>query len=130
MSGAALDEEIDLELVVDRDHVGDVGIRHSAELLTFTNAAHRDDDRLDDARQMLIAALGAPGVVEAAATFAVFNGLVRVADGTGIQLDTGLHEYSHADRSRLGIDEFAGAANTEHTAPTGARIGSIGELFG
>ncbi len=130
MSSDALDVEIDLELVVDPDHVGDVGIEHGAELLAFTNQAHRNGPQLGTARQALITSVGADGVVEAAATIAVFNGLVRVADGTGIQLDTGLRDYSHADRSRLGIDRFAGAANTQRIGSTGTMVGSIGELFG
>lgn len=130
MSGDALDVQIDLELVVDPGFIGDVGIEHSAELLAFTNHVHRGDPDLDTARQSLINAVGADGLVEAGATIAVFNGLVRVADGTGIQLDQGLHDFSHTERARLGIDGFAGAANTESTAPVGATAGSIGDLFG
>ena len=124
-----------MERVVDPDFVGDVGIAHSAELLAFTNLVHRSGPTLgsaalDDARQALITAVGATGLVEAAATIAAFNGLVRVADGTGIQLDAGLDGFSHAHRARLGIDEFAGAANTRATTPADEPIDSIAEMFG
>lgn len=129
MSSDALGIEIDLDLVVDPDFVGDVGIGHSADLLAFTNAVHRGVPELTGARHALISSVGAGGTAEAAATIAVFNGLVRVADGTGIQLDTGLSGFSHDDRARLGIDEFAGAANTGPSAPVGP-VESIGELFG
>jgi len=119
-----------MELVVDPEFVGDVGIEHSAELLSFTNAVHRSMPDLASARQALISTVGADGLVEAAATIAVFNGLVRVADGTGIQLDAGLAGFSTDDRARLGIDDFAGAANTDPSAAAGHRVGSIAELFG
>lgn len=118
-----------MDLIVDPEFVGDVGIEHSPELLAFTNEVQRRGPELDAARQALITAVGADGLVEAAATVAVFNGLIRVADGTGIQLDAGLCDSSHAERARLGIDEFAGAANTASTAPTDTPARSIGELF-
>ena len=118
-----------MDLIVDPEFVGDVGIEHSPELLAFTNEVQRRGPELEAARQALITAVGADGLVEAAATVAVFNGLIRVADGTGIQLDAGLYDYSHAERARLGIDEFAGAANTASTAPTDTPARSIGELF-
>lgn len=130
MSGDALDLEIDMELVVDPDFVGDVGIEHGAELLAFTNAVHRGVPDLTAARHALISSVGADGLVEAAATIAVFNGLVRVADGTGIQLDAGLSSFSRGDRARLGIDEFAGAANTDPSAAAVGPVESIAELFG
>jgi len=130
VSGDALGIEIDMERVVDPDFVGDVGIEHSAELLAFTNLVHREAPALGTARQTLIASVGADGLVEAAATIAAFNGLVRVADGTGIRLDAGLDGYSHDDRKRLGIDEFAGAANTESAVSAGQPVESIAEMFG
>ena len=130
MSGDALGIEIDMERVVDPDFVGDIGIEHSAELLAFTNLTHRGGPELDDSRQALITAVGAAGLVEAAATIAAFNGLVRVADGTGIQLDAGLDGFSHTERARLGIDDFVGAANTDSTATTAEPVDSIADLFG
>ncbi len=60
---------------------------------------------------------------------AIFNGLVRVADGTGIQLDDGLRAFSAADRARLGLDGFAGAANTTDSGAS-APVESIRDMFG
>ncbi len=129
MSSDALDTEIDLDAIVDRSFIGDVGIPASAQLLAFTNAVHSGMPELATTRTELIDAVGTDGLIEAAATVAVFNGLVRVADGTGIQLDQGLQACSEADRARLGIDEFAGAANT--TGPARSEPArSIGEMFG
>jgi hypothetical protein len=72
--------------------------------------------------------VGAGGVLEAAATVAAFNGLVRVADGTGIQLDAGVLADSADFRSDLGIDRFAGAASTT-TDPIAVGRSSVADLF-
>ena len=119
-----------MERVVDPTFVGDVGIPHGPELLAFTNEVHGDGEGLASARQELITAVGADGLVEAAATIAAFNGLVRVADGTGIPLDAGLDGFSHDERARLGIDEFAGAANTGDRRDTDQPVETIAEMFG
>ncbi|NNE11268.1 MAG: hypothetical protein HKN41_03380, partial [Ilumatobacter sp.] len=81
-------------------------------------------------RHALERRVGADGMFEAAATIAAFNGLVRVADGTGIPLARGLHSYSEADRQRLGLDAYAGAANTPTDGAPTAPVESIGDLFG
>ena len=133
MSSEALGLDVDYEGVLDRDHLGDVGVPHSAELLTFTNAVQIGTSDLTAARADLQAAVGADGLLEAAATIAIFNGLVRVADGTGIQLDGGVFALSADDRALLGIDRFAGAVNSAPTAAASTRPPtslSIGEMFG
>lgn len=129
MSSDALDTHVDLDAIVDRSFVGDVGIPAGAELLAFTNALHSTSPDLLTARAALTDVVGTDALIEAAATAAVFNGLVRVADGTGIQLDQGLQTFSEADRERLGIDRFAGAANTTGPVRSG-QVESIAELFG
>lgn len=129
MSSDALDTDVDLDRIVDRSFVGDVGIPGGAELLAFVNAVHTANHDASPARSALTRAVGADGLVEAAATVAVFNGLVRVADGTGIQLDDGLRAFSEADRARLGLDGFAGAANTTDSGASGP-VESIKDLFG
>jgi hypothetical protein len=131
VSSEALGLDVDYERVLDREFLGDVGVPHSAELLAFTNAAQLGAPDPAAARAQLHRAVGSDGLLEAAATIAVFNGLVRVADGTGIQLDGGVFAVSAADRALLGIDRFAGAANGASRPPSTspARL-SIGELFG
>jgi hypothetical protein len=88
-------------------------------LLRFANAAQRDLDDLDDARAAVVAALGPAGLLEAAAKVSVFNGLVRVADGTGIPLDDGVVGYTADYRQRLGLDAYGGAGNTTSTPRSG-----------
>lgn len=109
---------------------------HGAELLTFAAAAHAaadaatgpDDPALSTAREQLRAAVGDGGLAEAAATVAAFNGLVRVADGTGIQLDAGVLHDSADFRAQLGVDRYGGAANTA-TVPQPVDRHSVEDLF-
>jgi len=109
--------DIDVEAVLDRTRVGEVGIDGSALLLRFVDAVLGDDPTLDDAptldeaRRAVRDRFGEDGLWEACATIAAFCGLVRVADGTGIPLDDGLHVASADLRAAHGIDHFAGAAN-------------------
>jgi hypothetical protein len=134
VSSDAIDTEVDLDAIVDRAYIGDVGIPSGRELLAFTNAVEGGEPDLNAARAALHDAVGQDGLIEAAATIAAFNGLVRVADGTGIQLDPGLDSFSQADRARLGIDAFAGSANMVADRPAGTMAASmaqtIGDLFG
>jgi hypothetical protein len=116
-----------MEAVVDpNSSVSDYGFPAGAELLRFATAANRaanpltadsvDGENLladlDEARRRLVETLGREALVEAAGTVAAFNGLVRVADGTGIELDGGLNQASVATRSELKLNDLAGSANT------------------
>ena len=122
-----LDLNVDMEAVVDpNSSVSDYGFPAGAVLLRFGTAANRAANPLtagdangedllvdlDDARLQLVDMLGREALVEAAGTVAAFNGLVRVADGTGIELDGGLNQASVATRSELKLNELSGAANT------------------
>lgn len=130
MSSDALDLRVDLERVVDPHHLGDVGLPDSAVLLAFTNAVASGTPDLAETRRALTDRVGEEGLLEAAATIAIFGGLVRVADGTGIQLDDGVFGASADDRRRLGIDDFAGSANTVPHEPRRPASDAISELFG
>lgn len=130
-SSRVLGQEIDVDAVVDGRRAavdGDYGFPAAAELLAFASAANQvanpamaagDGDgnvdaeaSLTEARTRLREVVGSGGLLEAAATVAAFNGLVRVADGTGIELDDAMIAASSDVRSRLGLDAMAGAANT------------------
>jgi hypothetical protein len=154
-SSRVLGQEIDVDAVVDstrRVPGGAYGFPAAAELLAFASAANRvanpamagdvaTDDAgaaaiLSEARANLLAAVGREGLLEAAATVAAFNGLVRVADGTGIELDDAMIVVSAGVRSSLGLDAMAGAANTRRlgaapvtdVAPEGS-AGRVRSLF-
>lgn len=134
MSGETNGLTVDLQAVLDRDHVGDVGVPASAALLAFTNAVELGGD-IDAARAALEDEVGAEAAMEAAATIAVFNGLVRVADGTGIRLDDGVFTVSVDEREVLGINRFAGAVNSADVRAMSAEAAphspiAVSDLFG
>ena len=112
--------EVDLDVAIDATRSGDAGIPAGAELLAFASAANRRSPDLPAARDALKAVVGPAGLREAAGTVAIFNGLVRVADGTGIQLDPAMLTSTVETRKVLGIDSFGGAANSVG-APTEPR---------
>ena len=109
-SGEAIDEDVRLEGSIGE---GDGGLPHGAALLRFAEAATRGSDDLAESRSALIEAVGGAAFIEAAATVAIFNGLVRVADATGVPLDEGTRSNSAAFRERLGLDAFGSARNTD-----------------
>lgn len=130
MSGEANGLTIDLEGALDADHVGDVGVPASPELLAFTNAVELSRGDIDETRAGLAAVIGDEAATEAAAIIAIFNGLVRVADGTGIQLDDGVFNASVVERESLDINRFAGSANSADLQPAAAHPTAVHELFG
>jgi len=113
---------VNIDAALDLEGHADTGVPHGTELLAFVDAVETgpfrgvsDDERvarIEEASAALTAAVGFEGTVEAAGTIAAFNGLIRVADGTGIQLDHGLDAASAEVRERTGINNYAGAANT------------------
>jgi hypothetical protein len=130
VSGEANGLNIDLEGALDADHIGDVGVPASPELLAFTNAVELGRGDIDETRSALAAVIGDEATTEAAAIIAIFNGLVRVADGTGIQLDDGMFNASVSDRESLDINRFAGAANSADLQPAPSMASAVHELFG
>ena len=87
---------------------GDGGIPHGRVLVEFAEAVvGGDDGRLARARTTLAEALGAGGLVDAAAVVANFNAIDRIADATGIPIDAERVELTAGLRAELGIDAFA-----------------------
>ena len=122
-----------MDAVLDTSSNTETGVPAGAELLAFVDAIETDHGRVREARQALRTVVGEDGMLEAAATAAVFNGLIRVADGTGIQLDDGLKIASASDRAHFGINNFAGAASTgdaEDPPLEPSPITSVQNLFG
>ena len=122
-SSKAIGEEAELGGTVG---MGDGAVPHGAALIAYAEAATRGSDELAQARDALQAAVGDEGLVRAAATVGIFNGLVRVADSIGIPLDEGTRAVSGGFRERLGLNAYSGASNTdlESTAepPKGGRV--------
>jgi len=90
--------------------VGKTGeVEHGRELIEFADASVARSASLPAARQAVREAMGPKELVDAAAIVGNFQRMVRIADGTGIQLDEIAEVPSRAFRGRMGIDEFASA---------------------
>ncbi|MBS1265271.1 MAG: hypothetical protein MAG471_01112 [Acidimicrobiaceae bacterium] len=113
-SSEAVDQVVDLAATTGGDvqNVAGSGVPHDDLLTAYAEAAHDGPEaaRLLDAQ--MLEAVGSGGLVDAAATVAVFNGLVRSADATGIPLDEDVMERTVDERAELGLNVFAGSANT------------------
>ena len=109
---------------------GDGGVEHGELLVGFAEAVVHDAPVLDETRAKLLDALGRDGFHEAAATVGIFNGLVRVADSTGIPLDEGTRAASVDFRDKLGINKYGLAAQTDLDAPLEASAqGDVAAMF-
>ena len=79
--------------------------------MSYAEAANRDPAAARALDNEVIDAVGEDGLVDAAVIVAVFNGLVRSADGIGIPLDDTMLAATVEARATLGFDEYPGAAN-------------------
>ena len=65
--------------------------------------------RLWATRERVLEALGSAALTDTAATVAIFNAVVKVADATGIPIEDYKIEPTRDLRAELGIDEFGQA---------------------
>ena len=87
---------------------GDGGVEHGRVLLDFAEAVvDGTSGKIRKTREALIAALGAPGFVDAAGVVASFNAVVRIADATGIPVEDFKLERTEEERAALGIDDWS-----------------------
>jgi hypothetical protein len=113
MSGAA----VDVSAVTDAKAARQSGVAFAEELIAFVDAAVGDDrDATAGARNALREAAGPEALVDAAAVAANFQRMVRIADGSGIPLDTPLELLSASVREDLALDAFA----SDHVRPSAA----------
>lgn len=87
------------------DGESETGVPHGALLGRFADAVHAGDFAAE--RAEVERTLGWDALVDAAATVAIFSAVVKVADATGIPLETFKAEASAGFRAELGIDGFA-----------------------
>lgn len=114
-SSKALGAPADLEAAL-TDPSSDAGVPHGRVLKAFARAVLLEPDRLDERSAKVCSAVGQEGWLEAVSTVAAFEGLVRVADATGIELDDQVYASSVDFRKALGIDRYPSAANTRKDA--------------
>ena len=122
-SSEKVEQDVDLAATVGR--AGGGGIEHGEELVRFGEALTRGSDDLDAARDALRQAAGDFAFVEAAGIAAIFNGLVRTADLSGIPLDSPTLGSSADFRVELGLESFGGAANTALDGDAASHPGSL-----
>ena len=109
-SSNATDQEVDLASAVGQASA--VGVDHGDLLLQYAEIANSDPVAASVLADEILAAVGPAGLVEAAATIAIFNGLVRSADAIGIPLDDVVMGSTADHRSALGINDYAGASQS------------------
>ena len=100
-------DETAYELSAVTNGQGDSGVPHSDTIRALTEAtiANRWDE-LADLRESAAAILGEQETVDVLTVAAAFNGITRVADATGIPLDTNVVPATEELRAAVGIDRF------------------------
>lgn len=100
--------------------MGATGIEASAELTAFADAVIKgtDADR-DAALEALVGAVGVEGAVDTAAVIANFQMMNRIADATGIPLDTPTQIASLDLQEALHLERYTNAANTPESSRSG-----------
>ena len=103
-------EEVAVE-AVNGGAAADRGVPHGRLVVEFTEAVlSGDDGTIAAARERLRAAVGAEGVVDAAAVVAMFSFNDRVADATGTPIDRVGYKMRQAIARELGISEYVETA--------------------
>ena len=110
-SSQAISQDVELDATIGGK--GAELIPAGKELVAFGEAVTKGADDLDSARNSLQGLLSKEAFLEAAAIAAIFNGLVRTADSSGIPLDDSTKKNSEKFRGDLGLNDFPGAINTE-----------------
>ena len=77
---------------------------HARLLLDFAEACSAVSADLSDRREAVRSTLGEAALVDAAATIAIFQAVVKIADATGIPLEDAKAEISAEFRADLGLD--------------------------
>ena len=106
------DSEVDLRGIVDGTKV-ETGVAAGQELTRFAEAAlGEDEDVIRDAREAVREKLGAAAMIDAAGVIGNFQRMVRIADGTGIPLDTPIAVLTSSIREDLGLNSYGSAGLT------------------
>jgi hypothetical protein len=80
------------------------GLPHGDALVRFSESVVTGSaDELSRSRDALVAEMGEEAMVDAAAVAANFERMVRIADGTGIELGDALETFSEDVRNELGL---------------------------
>ena len=106
-SSTATGASYDLTAIVGSDGRADSGVQYGMVLVDFVDAVLRHDQtRLADLRADVRNLVGDAGFVDACATIASFNAVVKLADGTGIPLEDWKERRTRDIRDALSIKAF------------------------
>jgi hypothetical protein len=110
-------EVVNLKGIVEGNEV-QTGLRGGEALIRFAETSVGDTsiggkaDDIRDAREAVKEELGENAMVDAAGVIANFQRMVRIADATGIPLDTPVAMMTGSIREDLGLNEYGSAGNT------------------
>jgi hypothetical protein len=111
-SGEATGQAFDLHAVTEGTTTASSGVAHEETLLALAEAMVSDDrEALVIARTRVLKELGPEALVDAAAVASNFERMVRIADATGIPLDSFLDEMTVDLRAELHLARFESTAN-------------------
>jgi len=89
------------------------GVAGGRALLTFTDAViAQDAPAIQSARAELVRAVGAAGMVDAAAVIGNFERMNRIADAIGIPMDGPTAAVTLSIQEELGLRRFASASHS------------------
>ena len=110
-SAEAEGHSVDLRGIVDAGVA--IGVPAAGILVAFADAViGNDEHRLAEAREAVLAELGAAGLLGAASIAANFCRNDRIANAIGIPLERDFVTQSEDFRAALGINNFPSARNT------------------
>jgi hypothetical protein len=125
-SGETTGRDYRLEFVNDGKAAAASGVAHADALVALAEALVGDDDAaLDAARQRALEQIGPAALVDAVAVASNFERMVRIADGTGIPLDTPMNLVSEDVREELHLGRFAAATHTPDVAAWQRPLGRV-----
>ncbi len=104
--------DYDLDAIIGQGATGDVApVAHAALLSAYAEAFYESEGGLASVRGRIADEMGPGCLIDAAATVAIFDAVVKIADATGIPLEDAKAEISEDIRGSLGIDQFPSAGS-------------------
>src|SRR5262249_9594607 len=112
-SGQAIGQAFDLHAVTQGATAARSGVAHEEILVALAEAMVRDDEQaLAIARPRVLGELGPEALVDAAGVASNFERMVRIADATGIPLDSFLDDMTVDIRAELHLARYESIAST------------------
>ena len=113
-SGQATGQAFDLHAVTEGTTTVRGGVAHEETLVALAEAMVSDDEQeLATARTRVLGELGPEALVDAVGVASNFERMVRIADATGIPLDSFLDEMTVDLRTELHLGRFEAASSVQ-----------------